>query len=151
MFRRAVALKGLSENVPTSHIQRDLTAHQRSHGRHPCTHSKGLDQYHSHEAYKRYIWPCDMCINEHQLAESRHRCGSMRWCSCSVRTYLGALLLLSCFSRARMRCRLTPSDDIQLCSASRARPGIARTKCSELFLLHAADCVDGGLLCEDEG
>ena len=24
-------------------------------------------------------------------------------------------------------------------------------KCSELFLLHAADCVDGGLLCEDEG
>ena len=24
-------------------------------------------------------------------------------------------------------------------------------KCSELFLLQAADCVDGGLLCEDEG
>ena len=23
--------------------------------------------------------------------------------------------------------------------------------CSELFLLHAADCADGGLLCEDEG
>ena len=22
-------------------------------------------------------------------------------------------------------------------------------RCSELFLLHAADCVDGGLLCED--
>ena len=55
---------------PDFRQQRDITAHQRSHGRYPCTHSKVLDQYHSHEAYKRYIWPCDMCINEHQLAES---------------------------------------------------------------------------------
>ena len=38
-----------------------------------------------------------MAINEHQLAESSismRLYGFMRWCSCSVRTYLGALLLL---------------------------------------------------------
>ena len=53
-----------------------------------------LGHYYSHEAHKLYLWPRDMAINEHQLAESSIGCGSMRWCSCSVRTSLGALLLL---------------------------------------------------------
>jgi hypothetical protein len=36
--------------------------------------------------------------------------------------------------------------------AARAELALALlAKCSKLFLLHAADCIDGGLLCEDEG
>ena len=71
----------------------------------------------------------------------------MRWCSCSVRTYLGALLLLPRANEAHI--------DAPLMVSSFAGPAeLALTllaKCSELFLLHAADCVDDGLLCEDEG
>ena len=35
-------------------------------------HTQGmvLGQYDSHEAHKPYLWPRDMAINEHQLAES---------------------------------------------------------------------------------
>ena len=37
-----------------------------------------------------------------------------------------------------------PSGHVQLCSTSGAHPDIAR-KCSELFLLHSANCVDCAL------
>ena len=66
-----------------------------------------------------------MCINEHQLAESsigEGLCGGTH-----------ALFVLHyarcCFSRAQRRRRPMPSDDIQLYSATGARPGIARKVC----------------------
>ena len=63
-------VKGLAENVPTSHIQRDLTDRQGAHTRCYCTQGTVLGRYYSREAQKPYPWPCDMAINEHQLAES---------------------------------------------------------------------------------
>ena len=62
--------EGLAENVPTSHIQRDLTDRQGAHTRCYCTQGTVLGRYYSREAQKPYPWPCDMAINEHQLAES---------------------------------------------------------------------------------
>ena len=59
--------------MPTFDTQRDLTARQGAHTRYPCTHSKAIGRYHSREAHKRYLWPRDMAINEHQLAESSDR------------------------------------------------------------------------------
>ena len=70
-------LKGLAENVPTSHIQHDLTDREGAHTRCHCTQGEVLGQYYSREAHKTYLWPCDMAINEHQLAETE-RAASMR-------------------------------------------------------------------------
>ena len=66
-------VKGLSEKVTIIDTQRDLMARHGVHIRYPCTHSKAIGRYHSHEAHKRYLWPRDMAINEHQLAESSDR------------------------------------------------------------------------------
>ena len=66
-------LKGLSGKVPTLDTQHDLTAHKSAYTRCPCTHSKEIGPYHSREAHKRYLWPRDMAINEHQLVESSDR------------------------------------------------------------------------------
>ena len=87
-------IKGLAENVPTSHIQHDLTDREGAHTRCHCTQGEVLGRYYSREAHKTYLWPCDMAINEHQLAESSIDAALSRWCSCSVRASLGALLLL---------------------------------------------------------
>ena len=65
-----VLRKGLAENVPTSHIQHDLTDREGAHTRCHCTQGEVLGRYYSREAHKTYLWPCDMAINEHQLAES---------------------------------------------------------------------------------
>ena len=43
-----------------------------------------------------------------------------------------------------------PSDEIQLCSASGARPGMA-DNVRRAFQLHAANRVDDVLSCADEG
>ena len=72
---------------------------------------------------------------------------------------LHALVLMLClrFSR-RAAASPTLGEDADGCPlkissfAAQAELALALlAKCSELFLLHAADCVDGGLLCEDEG
>ena len=63
-------VKGLVENVPTLYTQHDLTDRQGAHTRCHCTQGMVLGHYYSHEAHKPYLWPRDMAINEHQLAES---------------------------------------------------------------------------------
>ena len=68
---RRDTLKGRAENVTAFDRQRDLTARQDVHTRCPCTASKVIGPYHTCEAHKRYLWPRDMAINEHQLAERR--------------------------------------------------------------------------------
>ena len=69
----SMMLINLSEKVPTLDTQRDLTAHKGAYTRCPCTHSNGIGPYHSREAHKRYLWPRDMAVNEHQLSESSDR------------------------------------------------------------------------------
>ena len=66
-------LRGLSENVTTFYTQRNLRARQGVYTRCPCTRSNVLGQYHSCEAHKRYLWPRDIAINEHQIAKSSIR------------------------------------------------------------------------------
>ena len=63
-------IKGRAEKVTIFDTQRDLTARQDVHTRCPCTHSTTIGRYHSCEAHKPCLWPRDMAINEHQLAES---------------------------------------------------------------------------------
>ena len=140
-------LKGPDDKVTIIDTQRDLTARQGVHTRCPCTYSKVIGRYHSCEAHKGYLWPRDMAINEHQLVES----------SIGEKLYALAFMLCPCSSRraaaspARRgggtRCHLT------MCSSeARAELILAwLAKCSELFLLHAANCVDGVQSCEDEG
>ena len=82
-------VKGHGVNVTGFDTQRDLTARQGVHTRCPCTYSKAIGQYYSREAHKRYLWPRDMAINEHQLVES----------SASVKLYAVKLMLSPCFSR----------------------------------------------------
>ena len=70
-MNRDPRLKGRVENVTAFDRQRDLTARQDVNTRCPCTPSDAIGPYHSCEAHKRYLWPRDMAINEHQLAERR--------------------------------------------------------------------------------
>ena len=74
-----------------------------------------------------------------------------------MKLYAVKLMLCPRFSR-RAAASPTLGGDADGCplkiSSFAAQAELALTllaKCSELFLLHAADCVDGGLLCEDEG
>ena len=62
--------EGQDEKVPTGDTQRDLTDRQGAHTHYHCTQGKVLGRYYSREAYRRYLSPRDMAINEHQLAES---------------------------------------------------------------------------------
>ena len=74
-----------------------------------------------------------------------------------MRLYAVVLMLFPCFSR---RAATSPARrggetrcPLAMCSsAARAELILALlAKCSELFLLHGANCVDGVLACEDEG
>ena len=71
-----------------------------------------------------------------------------------MRLYAVVLMLSPCFSR---RAAASPARrggetrcPLAMCSsAARAELILALlAKCSELFLLHAANCIDGVLLCE---
>ena len=64
------AVRGHGEKVTIFDTQRDFRARQDVHTRYLCTHSKAKGHYHSREAYKPYLWPRGMAINDHQLTES---------------------------------------------------------------------------------
>ena len=56
--------------ITQNHIQHDLADREGAHTRCHCTQGEVLGRYYSREAHKPYLWPRDMAINEHQLAES---------------------------------------------------------------------------------
>ena len=96
---------------------------------------------------------------------TRHISGRVTWPSmntssqraASMRLYALVLMLCPRFSRRAVAspARGGSADWRPLMISSFAEPArlalAMLAKCSELFLLHAADCVDGGLLCENEG
>ena len=74
-----------------------------------------------------------------------------------MKVYAVVLMLCSCFSR-RSAAAAAPKGGVCRCplmiSSVAARAGLVLAllaRCAELFLLHAADCVDGVKSCEDEG
>ena len=74
-----------------------------------------------------------------------------------MKVYAVVLMLCSCFSR-RPTAAAALRGGVCRCplvvSSFAARAGLVLAllaRCAELFLLHAADCVDGVQSCEDEG
>ena len=135
-------MKGPSVKVNTFDTQRDLTARQAAHNCCPCTHGKGMGPYHSREPHMRYLFAHGMAINEHQLAES----------SIGEGLYAVVLMLCSCFSR-RSAAAAALRGGVCRCplmiSSFAARAGLVLAllaRRAELFLLHAANCVEEHLL-----
>ena len=104
-------------------------------------------------------------VHTTHVKRTSHISGRVAWPSmitssrraASVKVYEVVLMLCSCFSR-RSAAAAAPREGVCRCplmiSSFTARAELVLAllaRCAELFLLHAADCVDGVQSCEDEG